>query len=639
MQLPRTQCVEALNVDFYDGTLGRKRPGAASVSTTGGTAFASGILDLFAHIPGSDPALAELWGADGAGLVKRLTGGTSFANVTLDDAIASNFPSVSFASLNGKLFMAYDSTVDRLHVYDPNLSAPRVRRVNFATPAAPTVANQGVGAYAATARYYRVRWLQKAGTVLIRRSEAGPSQAFTPSGGGLSARVTQPTPPGEGETHWEVETSPDNSAFYQHYAFRDNGSGDLSIAIATTFQDDTSTVSDVPATGSAQASGFYGRFPSVKYLITDGNRLLGAGAWEASGADSGGKNSRVWFTPVLGSADKGDDERVPNQTTQKNWVDLNENDGGGVTALMGPLNGVPYVAKYRALHKLVPTGDAFAPYQPRKISDWIGCVGGKAWCVGRDDAGQPCIYFYSPDGPYRIGASGVQYLGRDNEGLWASVNLGATGVVSWVLYVPELHQIWYHVATGASNDPDVRMVFDVLLGRVDEHNQVRGGWVKHTGDAPSSRCGCLFANTLGASMSRDLKPYLGRSSGTTILKGNTTDKNDNGNAVQGYVTTRPILPDDSLGHNYRVEEAYLLGEVNASDTITVTVSRDFGRETKTGTTGLVAEASETRIQKRVEDTDFSGAGVVQYTVGDGSALSSNWILDALIAPTTRQEAR
>src|SRR5262249_44739127 len=158
--------------------------------------------------------------------------------------------------------------------------------------------------------------------------------------------------------------------------------------------------------------------PSVKYLVTDGNRLLGAGAWEPSGVTSGGKNSRVWYTPVLGSADKGDDERVPNQTTQKNWVDLNENDGGGVTGL-GVLNGTPIAFKYRQIYRLTPTGDVTTPYLPKKLIDGVGCVSHKSITVGEDEVGHPALYFLSHKGAYRLVMSGagiaLQYLWRDNE--------------------------------------------------------------------------------------------------------------------------------------------------------------------------------------------------------------------------------
>src|SRR6185312_15478579 len=75
LSLPDNQCVEALNVDHFDGLLGRKRGGTTAVTDTGGTAFSSGMQSLFRHIPGNDETAAELWGIDGAPIAKRMTGG------------------------------------------------------------------------------------------------------------------------------------------------------------------------------------------------------------------------------------------------------------------------------------------------------------------------------------------------------------------------------------------------------------------------------------------------------------------------------------------------------------------------------------------------------------------------------------
>ena len=635
MSLPANQAVECLNIDWKDTTVGRKRGGAASVATTGGTAF-NGTLDFtFRHVPGNSEAAAELWAIDSdATPVKRLTAGTTFADVTVSDALTNaTITSVAGATLNGKLFLTYDSSgVDRLHVYDPNLASPRLRRVGFATPAAPTVANGGgAGSYAATLRYYRVRWLQLSGTVVIRRSEPGASQSFTPSGSDTNATVTQPAVASEQETHWEVEVSLDNSTFYR-----------LSqVLIATTTYADSAATSSYSGNTLSDAAGMHARFPSVKYLLTDGNRLLGAGAYVSNGADSGGKNSRLWFTPVLGSADKGDDERVPIQTNQKNWVDLNENDGGAITGLGGPINGIPYAFKYRQVWKLRPTGDVATPYLPRKIRDDIGCVAQRSIAVGEDQVGRAALYFMSHRGPYRITFDGnVEYLGRDNEVTWRSVNLGAAVVVTLSLYVPELHQWWVWIATGSASNPDVRMVFDVQLGLPDGNGQIRGGWAKHTGPSATARSACLFSNTLGASMSRDLKPYIGTISTNEILKCDTTDLDDAGTDFQAYLTSRPILSTGELGRKIGMEEPYLLAKTLTGVTLTLSTIRDFSAETRTHTATLTAEeAGQTRVFKKFEGGGVGEANVIQIQIGDGSAQEGAWTIDALVIPKTGQEWR
>ena len=641
LALRADQAVEYLNCHWKDTPFAAKRGGAAAVTDTGGTAFSSGLQTIFRHVPGANETAAELWGVDGAAtpIVKRMTGGTSFADVTLDDAIATVPKDVDSVTLNGKRFLAYDSSVDRLHVYDPLLAAPRVRRVGFATPAVPTVANEGSGSYAATLRYYRVRWLQISGTTIVRRSEPSPSVAFTPSGTGEFARITRPTAAGEGETHWEIEASRDDESFYLWYGFENS----LHIAIATTVLDDAASPASIGNLNVGAEAGTFSRFPSVKYLLTDGNRLIGLGAWESTGADSGGKNARGWFTPVLGSTDKGDDERVPNQTTQKNWFDCNENDGGGFTGGGGPVNGIAFVFKYRQVWKLTPTGDVNAPYLPRKIRDDVGCIAHKSIAVGEDQSGSPALYFMSHRGPYRIvlkgGALTVQYLGRDNEVTWRSVNLAATGVVTHAVYYPSLHQWWVWIATGSANDPDVKMVFDVQNGFPDAHGQIRGGWAKHDGPSAAARCACLMSNTLGSTMSRDLKPYIGRASGTAVWKCDTSDLDDAGTDFQAYVTPRPVLGLGELGHKWGLKEPYLLAKVLTGVTLTLTTNRDFGAETRTHTALLTAAGTETRVLKKFEGGEIGEADVISVQIGDAAAQEGAWVVDALVIPVAQQEVR
>lgn len=639
LKLPMNQAVEFLNMDWKDATFGRKRGGAISVALTGGSTFASGISTLARHVPGSDETAAELWGIDGAPLFKRLTGGTAWADVTGTDVPTTRFQDVEGVSLNGKFFVAYDTAVDRMHAYDPLLSSPTLRRMGLVVPAAPTVANTvPAGTYAAVIGYWRVRWIQVSGSTLVRRSEPSASTSFTPSGTKDGVVITRPTAAGEGETHWEIEVSTDNATFFAVFAFHNAGS---QIAIATTTGTLNAAVSAVVAAGIlVDPAGYHSLFPSVKHLLTDGNRLLGAGAWESAGAQSGGKNSRIWFTPVLGSADKGDDERIMLTTQQKNYVDINENDGGGVTGLGGPINGIPFAFKYRQIWKLRPTGDVTTPYLPRKIIDGVGCIAHKSIAIGEDQTGRAALYFMSHRGPYRVNFDGaIEYLGRDNEATWRTINLAATSVVTHSTYYPDLHQWWVWIATGSANDPDVKMMFDVQRGFPDENGQIRGGWAKHTGDSAGARCSCLFANTLGASMSKDLKPHIGRSTGTTIFKCDTTDTDDNATDFQAYATTRPVQTTPDLLRKVGIAESTLVAKAGAAQTVTVTINRDFGKETRAASVLLTAAGSETRVVKKVEGSEMGEADVIQMTVGDSAASDAVWTIDALVTPVIVQEVR
>ena len=75
--------------------------------------------------------------------------------------------------------------------------------------------------------------------------------------------------------------------------------------------------------------------------MSDTNRILLAGAWETTGTadQTEPKQNRVWYTPVLGSTDEGDDERIPNTVDQQNWVDVGNE--GPITGLGGPLRCLP----------------------------------------------------------------------------------------------------------------------------------------------------------------------------------------------------------------------------------------------------------------------------------------------------------
>lgn len=633
LSLPENQCTEAINVDWFDGLIARRRGGSTGIADTGGTSFTAPIDFVIRFVPGGDETAAELWAGDSASptVIKRMAGGTSWADVTLSHNIASTPTQVYGTTLNGKLYLAYDTSVDRLHCYDPSLASPRVRVVGLAASGAPTVANTGSGSYAATKRYYKQDTIQLDGTRVVRQSELSASVSFTPSGSGTAARVTQGTLPGEQETHWRVWSSSDDATYYLV-------SGN--IAVGTTTYDDSASVASYSTGTVADPAGTYALWTSVRWIISDGNRLLGAGAWE-----SGNKTSRVYFSPVLGSLDHGDDERVVSTTSQKNFVDLNENDGGAITGL-AILGTTPIVFKYRAMHRLVPTGDVSAPYLPRRISGRIGCVSAKSLAVAEDEQGRECLYWLSHRGPYRYSeATGLQYLGRDLETIWTAMNLGATNMVAHTVYHQDKHQVWFFVASSGQNDPDICCVFDTLLGRPNALGQVRGGWSKHVFKW-SIRCSTMFANTLGSAMSYDLKPYLGTVNATTatkVIKADTADAFDHSSSGSfvAKITTKPILPTSTLGINFGLGQCYLIAKAVASSSIDFDIFADWASSASASTTIALDPAStETRVIKKIDNNLFSGFTVLQIQFLDEAGVTTPWtVLDAIVAPLTVEEQR
>lgn len=624
-ELPDDMGADALNVDFYSGALGRKRDGASAVTLNGFSA--GGRIDaLGRYLPSDDEAAAELHAVDSGALttIQRLAAGTTWATYALANAIQANSVEVNFANFNGHLYQAYNSAVNRLHMY-PSAGGTH-REAGLAQPAAPAAPTEAAGSVT-DVRRYRVAWTRQVGGVTQARSNKSAATASVTLTA-EDATVTRPTAPGESETHWEL------------YAYSDDDNFGTGYLIATTAIATTTAV-DANGTLSGDAppdDGANTPFPSVKYVLSDGSHLIGAGAWETSTGTGFTPSPRlVCWTPALGTtATDGDAERMMDTTTQKTYLYVD----AGVTGLGGPLFGSSYVFGYRNTWKLIPTGNATAAYKRVTLRTDVGCIRHQTIVMGEDEQGRPALYWLSHIGPYRSGANGLQYIGRDVEDRWSTVNLGATSVAGFSLFLPDRHQVWFFVASGASqNDPNEILVFDCRLGRLVEiHNiaSVRYGWSRATGRITEARCGVLFANTLGASMSRDLKPYLGRTgtgiTAPTLWEGDdgTTDAST---TYRGLVTTKTYSA--KLGHHFSMQhDAYLLAETASGVTITLTTDRDFGAETATATAVLTAAASETRTFEKFEGAQVSEAAHVSFSVGDAAAADGAWVLDTIVAPIT-----
>jgi hypothetical protein len=400
------------------------------------------------------------------------------------------------------------------------------------------------------------------------------------------------------------------------------------VEIATTTYDDSANPAAYegdapPVVGANTVPG------SWKFIASDGSRLLGAGNWE------GGTQSRVWFTPRNGAADVGDSERVP----PANYVDVDAYDGDAVTGIVGSFMGNTVVFKSRAIWRLVPTGDADAPYTAVCLTRAIGCIAPKSICVGEDESGGPALYFMSHRGPYRLGTGGLEYCGRDVQDLTDTMNQSAT-VVCHAVWHPNRHQVWFWIATGADSYPSTILVFDVHRGQRGA-NGVRGGWSKFTGAIATARCSIAWhRDGTGGGAYVDTVPWVGSSATTTLLlrcdqAGVTTD---HGTTYQGYVKTKPYAL-AGLGFNCAVGQSHLTAKAAENITITQTLDRDYGAETRTSTCSLTPMGLESRVQRQFEGSDLAGAGVVQFQLGDGEASSQSWVLDALQVPYSTHEER
>jgi hypothetical protein len=624
------QCTIAQNVEWVTTRFAQRRQGGSNPIGTEIWAAGSSLVSLMRHTPTADEGAAELWAVnnESPSLLGRLAAGNNWASVSVNDGWTQtnfNYQYINGVSLNGKFFIAGDTAVDRLHVWD----GTSLRRVGLPAPvAAPTVANQGAGTYAATLRYYKVHFTN---TNTGQVSELSAAVSFTPSGAGLAARVTRPTLPGEGENFWRLFGSPDGVNYYNiNFA-----------AAATTFIDDTIAPSAYATqfptfAGFPTDADYFTAPPSPKYLLADEDRLILLSSWETASAASA-----VMWTPVLGTTPAAygvsDDERVPST----NRLDLDRGDGGGITG-GGILAGTVYVFKLSHIYQLDRTGNVDLPYRAIPLTKKLGAISHKSIVEGEDDAGAPCLYFLSRRGPYRLSQHGLEYLGRDIEATWDTVNINASAAtVPFGVWHQEKRQVQWWVTTGAATSPDKKLVLHARHAhRAGNGGEVRGGWAIHTEGAADAYCAVMFANTLGVTMSLDLKPYVGQRWVTSLpdgpcikydADGTDTDRGANATTYIGRVKPGAFAP-GGPGMKGRVTQAYVLG-TPANRALMLDVIADFGATTRSGSVPLPsASASETRELVKVDDdARAADAMYVEIVLDDDvtPASSAAWTVDAI----------
>lgn len=640
---PDDQCLEALNIDWHQSSLGRRRGGCIEIPVTGGTAHSSGVRSAFRFVPGDDETAAELWDIDGARVFHRMAGGSVFSDPTVTDSCSAAPNEVNWVNFNGKLFVLYKNAHNRAHVVDPSESASTIRRSGFAVPAQITSVTEAAGAVT-NDRKYRAAWTKQVSGATVRRSNLGTASA-TISLSAEDATVTRPTAPGEGETHWELYAA--NGPTFSDYRL-----------VATTVIATTTAVDNQATLGSTVAplEGANTALPSAKYGTADDARLILCGAYEAASAVTGTnsqavpKVNRVWYTSVLGASDVGDDERVfiggPDEINA--YSDVEE----AITGISSPMQlvsaqasslerGSFYVFSAESQWKFVSTGDADAPYIRFRVTGGRGCIHHKTILTAEDANGNPAIYWLSKYGPMRITAAGQEFLGEDISDLWPTVNLDATGIVGHSIFVAEKRQVWFYVATGSSNTPNKKFCFDISLGRVTQIEGVRKGWSLHDGEACKAYCSFMFSETPGATMSRSLKPHIGYTGDTEIWKCDMDDlEDDNGNTFQAYIDSKSYVPWGLGQLGGMTEDAFLVASASPGVLIQLLIYRNEGEEELPSNADLTPMSDRANFQEKVfpkfEGSRVSETYSLRIRVGDPVARAATWNLDAVVLPVSRE---
>lgn len=614
LALPAEQCVNATNVEFVQGMLGDRRLGCEAVDLPAALEGCDRIPFLHRHVPDEASADAQLWalGAEDPATLHLYMKDTAWNSISIPDSpVFADQYSWRAVSFRGKLYLAYTSSVDRLHVYD----GTSVRRVGLAAPAAaPTAANSGSGSFAGT-RYYRVRFAKISGSTRELLSEPSDTLTFAPSGTGSGVLVTRPTLIGESETHWVLEASTDDIDYYEL----------ATTATGTTTYTDTEAFSDGYTDYTlSQSIEDYALIPSAKFLLQDDDRLLWAGS-----RNNELLGSRVGWTPVFGADGSGNDERFETDTDP--YKDLDNKRFGTLTGFAGPVLGGIWVFKERAIYKLTRTGLRENSYAADRISDNMGAIDGSV-VSAMDGEGNPALYFIDQNqGPCRIGVGGIKRCGEDIRKTWQRMNPEAAQVRARGIYYPKKKQVRWSVALDSSDVPNIGLLLHTDKTRVFDDVGVRYGWAIWTGPAAQAISATLFSDNIDDDTDRSGTnvPFVGVE-GSGLLYRCETGNTDSGTAYTATIRTSPFLLKTVL-NEHGVASGALVAKATANATLTLKVIKDLGVETTSTVSNLSLAPVSTEEEVVVNIDDLTGAEMTlsQIEFTDGSTTNDQWVLQRL----------
>lgn len=626
--VPEDQVAVADNVEFFYSSLGERRLGCMPIDITDSELQVGTVgVHLAENFPTNDITEPEYWGitanVDDSAFMGRYFAG-AWSRVVPDDPIIASAPDIYHIRsqpLNGNMFFAYPnsgltSEVDvtgRVHVWD----GASLRRAGLRQPSeAPTAADEGSGAYPATVRYFRIRYIARNGTAVLRRSEPSASLAFTPSGSGAGATVTRPGLIDEGETDWELEASTDDAFYYTVQT----------IAASVTTATDTTDLSTQVYADEGPLSediGTYDLLPNARFLAADADRLLLGGHWTDQALQS-----RVMWTPVFSDPGAGNDERLPLSTGGDNFVDLDNYEGGALTAISQMSNGTWYAFKWSQIYRLTRTGDILHAYDPVCISKTRGALP-ESVTTGVDEAGRACLYFADPSiGPCMLGAAGL----REITGLrstWKRVNVNSGVIPCRVVYYPDKQQVIWWFAADSADTPNLGWKLQVNQMQAAEAGSVRGAWSLVSGVLATATSAAIWHETTEEEgvvrlrarpfiwlLARDEDHNL-----PTVQRCDCLDTDDD-EPYCACLLSRPYYQ-AGIANFWGVMNVAILGTASLTAAVAIGLVRDFGIEETGETIDLVPTGFQTFTMRRIDNLDMSESQAIQFRVGDECCRTSD----------------
>lgn len=604
-ELQDDQCVLAENVEFFHSALGERRLGCGEVPITSSHLDDEDLMVYLTQWPDDNDILDQqifaVSATPGTSATVAVRTSGVWSEITPTDALNTSVPAIyqiDTEALNSKLFVAYRSSVDRLHVWD----GTNLRRAGLAEPNPPTVTDTAAAGTYAGVRYFRVRVARLDGSTVVSQSEPSTTVTFTPVGNKTGAIITQPvTLPGEGETHWIIEASTDDSLYYQIQTL---------VLATTTYTDTTVYATGYSSQGELSPQiGDFDLIPSFKYLAVDGDRLVMGGHY----TDESLMSTIAW-TPTQNDPEGSNDERLPLDVD--NTKNLDNTKGGPLTGICSSDFGTWYAFKFQAIYRMMRTGDATDAYDVICMSQTRGAVEGSIF-PGYTEDGSSCIYFLDPFmGPSRVGSFGIQAI-VGLRGTWGRVNLQASGRVACGCFYPYKQQVHWWVAVDGSDRPNFKIVNQVSELRPMGGDSVGRGWSTWTGTITEAACVAVVTETVSIDgvSSISQRPWVGLVEPNFIQRCDTEDE-DAGDAYVATIITKPYIVAGQL-NQWGAMLASVLADANPDYEIAVSFIRDFGAETNTvPNISLAASGSETEVFKLIDNLRMSEARSIQVKITD-----------------------